>query len=134
MNLEEKKSYIRSFYKSWETIPFANLSKRYREYLSDDVVLEIPGMPAFVGIEQAATFMDNFAKEVPDLVSVKIDIKTIAADGDLVFNERVDSHCDASGKAHIVVDICSAMVVKNGKITRWKEYLDPRPFHDVMAK
>jgi limonene-1,2-epoxide hydrolase len=134
MNLEEKKSYVRAFYKSWETIPFANLSKRYREYLSEDVVLEIPGLPPFVGIEQAAAFMDSFAKEFPDLVSVTVDIKTCAADGDLVFNERVDAHCDASGTAQIVVAICSAMEIRNGKICRWKEYLDPSPFHAATAK
>jgi limonene-1,2-epoxide hydrolase len=132
--LEKKKNYVRDFYKSWETIPFADLSKRYREYLSEDVVFQIPGTPPFVGLEAAAAFMDSFAKQVPDLVSVKVEIKTIAADGDLVFNERVDYHCDAQGKAHIVAPICSAMEVRNGKIVRWQEYLDPSPFHAATAQ
>jgi len=134
MNLEEKKNYVRSFYKSWETIPFARLSQRYREYLSDDVVFQIPGEPPFIGLERAVAFMDSFALQVPDLVSVRIDIKTIAADGDLVFNERVDYHCDAQGTPHLVLEICSAMDVKGGKITRWREYLDPAPFHAAIAK
>lgn len=133
MSLEKNKQYVEDFYKSWETIPFAELSQRYREYLADDVVFEVPGTPPFVGLEKAADFMDSFAKEIPHLVSVKVDIKTIAAEGNLVFNERVDSHCDARGNAEIVVPICSAMEIKNGKIVRWKEYLDPRPFLAATA-
>lgn len=134
MSLESNKDYVRRFYASWETIPFSQLSKRYREYLADDVTFEIPGAAPFQGIEKAAAFMDEFAKEIPDLVSVKIEIKSIAAEGDLVFNERVDSHCDAGGRPHIVVPICSVMKLRDGKIVRWQEYLDPRPFLEATKK
>ena len=134
MSPEEKKDYVRRFFASWETVPFAELSKRYREYLSNDIVFEVPGAPPFVGIEQAAEFMDTFALEVPHMVSVKVDIQTIAVEGDLVFNERVDAHCDANGKPVVVVKICSAMEFKGNKIARWTEYLDPRPFVAATAK
>jgi limonene-1,2-epoxide hydrolase len=134
MTLESNKDYVRRFYASWETIPFAELSKRYREYLADDVTFEIPGAAPFQGIEKAAAFMDEFAKEIPNLVSVKVEIKTMAAEGDLVFNERVDFHCDAGGRAHIVVPICSVMKFRDGKILRWQEYLDPQPFLEATKK
>lgn len=128
----QNKQVVIEFYKSWETIPVSRLSQRYREYLAPDVVFQVPGSPAFEGLEAAVKFMDDFAKEMPNLPKVNVHIKSIVAEGDLVYNERVDEHCDADGRPHIVVEICSTMTLRDGKITRWREYLDPKPFHDFM--
>jgi hypothetical protein len=54
--------------------------------------------------------MDELATEIPNLVGVTVDIETIAADGVIVFNERVDYHCDAQGK---LISWC-------GSAARWK--------------
>ena len=132
MSASDNKQLVVDFYKSWETVPVSRLSEKYREYLAEDVVFEVPGSPPFQGLEAAAAFMDDFAKQMPTLPKVTVDIKAVAVEGDVVYNERVDEHCDADGKPGIVVAICSAMTIRDGKISRWREYLDPKPFHDFM--
>lgn len=133
MSTSQNKQLVIDFYRSWETTPVSRLSERYREYLAEDVIFQVPGSPAFLGIEAAVKFMDDFAKEMPNLPKVTVNIKSIVVDGDRVYNERVDEHCDADGTPHIVVEICSSMTLRDGKITRWREYLDPQPFHDFMG-
>jgi limonene-1,2-epoxide hydrolase len=85
------------------------------ERLSDDVALEIPGMPPFVAMEQAAEFTDELATEIPNLFGVTVAIETIAADGDLVFNERVDYHCDAQEK---LISWCRSAARWNSRTAR----------------
>jgi limonene-1,2-epoxide hydrolase len=55
----------------------------------------------------------------------------IAADGPLVFVERLDRHLSAHGWWELPVT--GVFEVHNGKITVWREYFDTATMHNGMA-
>jgi limonene-1,2-epoxide hydrolase len=61
------------------------------------------------------------------LGSIEIDTKLQVAVGDTVMNERIDSFTPP-GKAKYGLPVAGVFVVKNGKITAWRDYFDIRQF------
>lgn len=57
--------------------------------------------------------------------SVEIDTLHIASSGNIVFTERVDhlTLCDGT-KPSVPLPVTGVMEMKNGKIHRWRDYLD----------
>lgn len=127
MTAEENTNTVHRFFKSWEKGTFADLCASYREYLAADVLYENCGVPPCHGVE-ASVALIQFVCLHPkmDIQTIRVDLKSIAATGDLVFTERVDWHYNTKGEATLVPAICGVMKFnKQGKIIRWADYYDP---------
>jgi limonene-1,2-epoxide hydrolase len=122
------------FFKSWEKGTFADLVASYRHYLDPNVVYENAGVPTCNGIDESIKLIESVCL-VPkmDIQTIRVEIKEIAAVGDVVFSERIDWHYNSKGEATLVPEICGVMKFKDGKIVRWSDYYDPTPMKAAFS-
>jgi limonene-1,2-epoxide hydrolase len=133
MCTEGNEQYVRAFFKSWEQGTFADLVASYRQYLDANVLYENTGVPPCKGIDASIALIESVCL-VPkmDIQTIRVDIRNIAAIGNIVFTERVDWHFNRKGDATLVPYICGVMEFENGKITRWADYYDPGPMIEAF--
>ena len=90
-------------------------------YLAPDVVYQNVPLPVMHGIEEAAKFLTPLLRNT---IKIEFEILSIAvsASGNEVLTERMDRLHFPSG----VVDIplMGIFVVRNGKISEWRDYSD----------
>jgi limonene-1,2-epoxide hydrolase len=101
-----------------------------RPYLAGGVVYQNVGMEAASGIESV---LENVAAQFamfPD--SYEYCTVNIAAEGDVVMNERVDMVKGPDGRLH-GLPVMGAFVVRDGKISRWTDYWDSGLIAKMMA-
>jgi limonene-1,2-epoxide hydrolase len=91
---------------------------RFPDLLADDVVFHMLPLPPAKGIEAAT---EEFVK-MDRLGTVEIRVLAIAAEGDVVFTERIDALIlpDRVGELPVV----GVTEVKDGKIVAWRDYFD----------
>ena len=125
--------YVRDFFRSWEKGTFADLCASYRHYLAADVRYENAGVPPCHGIDASIALIESVCLvPIMDIQTIRVDIRHIAAVGDIVFTERVDWHYNSAGEATLVPHICGVMEFKGGKIVRWADYFDPIPMLEAF--
>jgi limonene-1,2-epoxide hydrolase len=126
MSSQENQQIALAFFKSWEKGSFSDLVESYRSYLAPDVIYENPGVPACKGIDESIKLIESVCL-MPnmDIQTIRVELKSIGAVGDLVFSERVDWHYDSKMNAVLVPAICGVMQFEGGKIVRWADYFDP---------
>jgi limonene-1,2-epoxide hydrolase len=101
-----------------------------RPYLAADVVYQNTGMPAASGIEDVlANVAGQFAMFADSYEYTTINI---AADGDVVMNERLDHVRGPDGKVH-ALPVMGTFIVRDGKITRWTDYWDTGLIAKMMS-
>jgi limonene-1,2-epoxide hydrolase len=101
-----------------------------RPYLADDAVYQNAGMPAAKGIEDViANLAGQFAMFAD---SYEYKTITVAAEGDVVTNERLDCVRGPSGNVH-ELPVMGTFIVKNGKISRWTDYWDTGLMGKMMS-
>jgi limonene-1,2-epoxide hydrolase len=134
MTEQKNLHYVLQFFKSWEKGTFADLVASYRHYLAPDVIYENAGVPTCHGIEESVRLIESVCL-VPkmDIQTIRVEIKEIAALGDVVFSERVDWHYNSKGEPTLVPEICGVMKFKDGKIIRWADYYDPTPMKAAFS-
>jgi len=126
---DKNRQTVLEFFKAWGKGSLADIVAAYRRYLADDVRYENPGVPACCNVDESIAFIES-ACEIPalEIQTIKVDLKHIAAVGNLVFTERVDWHYNSKGQATLVPAICGIMEFNDaGKIQRWADYFDPTP-------
>lgn len=99
--------------------------------MSDDIVYQNVPRPAMHGIAAVREFMTPlFAR------TTKIDFELLSiatsARGDEVLTERMDRLHFPNGVVEI--PIMGIFVVKDGKITHWRDYTDSAPVAEQFAK
>lgn len=132
---ETNRQTVLDFFKAWEKGTLADLVAAYRQYLAPDAVYENSGVPACHGIDAAIAFIEASC-EIPalEIQTIRVDVRHIAAVGNLVFTERVDWHYNSKGEATLVPEICGVMEFdEQGRIARWADYFDPRAMLDAIA-
>jgi limonene-1,2-epoxide hydrolase len=127
MPANANEAYVLEFFKAWEKGTFADLCAAYRKYLSSDVIYENSGVPTCRGIEESIALIESVCL-LPelDIQTIYVELRHIAAVGDVVFTERTDWHRNSKGKPTLVPTICGVMEFKAGKIVRWADYFDPK--------
>jgi limonene-1,2-epoxide hydrolase len=101
-----------------------------RPHLADDVVYQNTGMPAASGIEDVlANVAAQFAM-FPD--SYEYTTINVAAEGDVVMNERLDRVKGPDGTVH-ALPVMGTFVVRDGEITRWTDYWDTGLIGKMMS-
>lgn len=123
MNEEENLKLVGEFFAAWEGGTYSQLRGAYDEFLADDCVYENSGLPACDGKAAALALIDGI-QAVTNIQSITAEIRGLAANGDLVFSERIDHHFDSKGVENLTPRICGVMEVRGGKITAWRDYFD----------
>jgi len=103
----------------------------YRNYFTAETVWIQPGFPDVTGSEAAVQMVTGARSK--GLETVKIDVINMASKGDIVHTERVDHMVRADGTHIASLPVAGILTVKNGKITRWVEYFDPRQILEIFA-
>jgi limonene-1,2-epoxide hydrolase len=57
-----------------------------------------------------------------------VELTAIAAAGDKVLTERVDHLKKADGTLLLSIALAGVLHVRDGRVTHWADYFDPRPF------
>ncbi|MGH7960254.1 MAG: limonene-1,2-epoxide hydrolase family protein [Candidatus Binatia bacterium] len=126
---DESKKVIEAFMRTWTD---GDVDKTV-SYLAEDVdYINIP-MDPIKGRAKAREFLAPFFSKDPLIVpfAIRIDIKQILADGEMVMLERVD-HFKIAGKEW-ALPVIAVFEVKNGKITVWKDYFDMGQLQPVVT-
>jgi limonene-1,2-epoxide hydrolase len=105
---------------------YDDMLKTLTEYTTDDLVWQNSGLPTCNGRDEAVAFLEQFAKSF-SMAAIKIDILAIASAGNVVITERVDHFLDADGQVLASVSLAGTLEVRDGKVSAWRDYFDPRP-------
>ncbi len=96
------------------------------QYTADDCIWENTGLPSAPDkagmLAMMQGFIDGYA-----LDKLIVDLVGLGVSGDMVLTERVDHMDTADGTRLLSFPLAGTLTVKNGKITRWSDYFDPRP-------
>jgi limonene-1,2-epoxide hydrolase len=101
-----------------------------RPLLADEVVYHNIGMPASRGIEATLANVAGQWQMFSD--TYEYEIRNIAADGDIVLTERIDTVCPP-GVAAAPVPVMGVFQVRNGEIVAWRDYFDPGLAQKLLA-
>lgn len=98
--------------------------------LAEDVLYDNVPLPDIHGRAAVLAFHRDFG--VGKTFSVQWSVTTMAADGNVVLNERVDRFVHTSGK-EIVLPVMGTLTVVDGQITVWRDYFDLASFETQAA-
>jgi limonene-1,2-epoxide hydrolase len=94
------------------------------DYFADNFLWIQSGIPDIKGRDAALAFVKQFG--AMGISTVKIDVHRIGSSGDTVFTERTDHMKRPDGSVAMSLPVAGVFTVKNGKVTRWADYYDPR--------
>lgn len=106
--------------------PYGEMRNAYTEFLTEDAVWENSGFPPCKGRDACLDFLDGFAGAT-GLDSLPVEILNISSSGNIVLTERVDQFKTADGNVFATLPLMGVLEVRDGKISVWRDYFDPRP-------
>lgn len=107
---------VRDFCAAWERLD----KDAVLDAFTDDAVYHNMPMPPAVGKTQIGALLGVIL--TPAVTGVRFDIKHIAAAGDVVLTERVDTFTQADRT--MVLDVMGTFEVRDGKIAAWRDFFD----------
>ncbi|MFN3472557.1 MAG: nuclear transport factor 2 family protein [Blastomonas sp.] len=113
---------VEGFFKDWET----GFVAAFEKWMAPDVVWQNTGLPDRVGYDDVMDQLRQY-NEISQMPYGRVEMINIMAEGDTVLTERIDHLWDDDGRTH-AAKIMGALQVRNGKITRYSDYLDVRQF------
>ena len=117
--MSESETIVRDFCAAWERRDIDELLGFFTE---DGVYHNIPTDPA-KGHDAIRGVMNLF---VPMSKGIEFRIDHLAAEGDVVFTERVDSFVLEKGT--ISLPVAGVFEIRDGKIAAWRDYFDMQQF------
>jgi limonene-1,2-epoxide hydrolase len=124
----EAEKVVRGFFDSWEKDGFI---PAFEKYLHDDVLYQNLGFDDVRG-KEAAIGVVKYYLSVSDMPFGWVEYLGIASVGNLVLTERIDHLFDEGKTKKHATKIMGAFEVKDGKISRYSDYFDPRQFLQKM--
>lgn len=106
---------VRAFCAAWE----ARDQQRILDAFTDDGVYHNMPLPPAAGKDAIKALLGMILAPASD---VKFAITHIAADGDVVLTERVDTFI--MGGKTVTLPVMGAFEVRDGKIAAWRDYFD----------
>jgi limonene-1,2-epoxide hydrolase len=88
-------------------------------FFTDDAVYHNMPMPPVKGKAAIRSVLDLFVKPSQ---AITFDMLNVAANGPIVFTERVDKF-EMGGK-RVELPVCGVFEVRDGKIAAWRDYFD----------
>jgi limonene-1,2-epoxide hydrolase len=116
VTMTDAKQVVRDFCAAWDR---RDKQAILDAFTSDAVYHNMPMQPA-VGKDAIGPLVDFVLGQAKD--GLRFEITRIAADGDVVLTERVDTF--KSGDRTVVLPIMGAFEVRDGKIAAWRDYFD----------
>ena len=104
-----------------------SLISAVQNWCADECRWENSGLPTAENKKAMLAMMQGFIDGY-QLDHIVIDLPSFAVSGDTVLTERVDHLNKADGQTVVSAALAGVLVVKNGKVVRWSDYFDPRPF------
>jgi limonene-1,2-epoxide hydrolase len=101
----------------------AEFKSNYSARMASDVVWETVGLPAHHGIEECIAYLEDLQART-GMEYCTIEILNIASSGDVVLTERLDTMHRADRSAITTFRLMGAIEIRDGKITRYTDYLD----------
>jgi limonene-1,2-epoxide hydrolase len=98
------------------------------DLLDENVVYQNMAQEPLHGKQALRTMWSGFDR----IDKLDLKIHNMLAAGDVVLNERLD-HLVLAGR-DVYIPMAAAFVVKNGKVTSWREYYDMRTMEQQMGK
>lgn len=120
----EPESIVREFCEAWSR---RDIDEILGYFTKDAVYHNIP-MPAVEGHDAIRQVLEMF---VPPANSIEFEILQVAANGDLVFTERIDRF--VMGDRTIALPVAGVFEVSEGKIASWRDYFDMQMFTNQSA-
>jgi len=106
---------VRDFCKAWEALD----QQRILDAFTDDGVYHNMPMAPAKGKDAVKALV---AMILAPASAVTFEIKRIAADGDTVLTERIDTF--KIGDKTVTLDVMGAFDVRDGKIAAWRDFFD----------
>jgi limonene-1,2-epoxide hydrolase len=117
---------VEGFLGSLETKTIEDCATALGERVTDDFVWQNSGLPTQHGREAAQQFLLGFVQLIP-MAGIRIETLAAAASGSVVVTERIDHLTDAAGNVLVSIPLAGTLEVRDGKISAWRDYFDPRP-------
>lgn len=108
---------------------YSTLKASFEINCTDDVIWANTGFPTAEGKESALATWDAFYSGF-GLTGLRADILSWASRDDRVVTERVDHLFNKDGHVFATIPVAGTLIVRDGKISVWRDYFDPRPFLD----
>ena len=102
------------------------------KFCSPDFLWENAGLPPLRGHQAACEMVDMFADKL-DFACLTIEILHLAAEGDTVLCERVDTFYDSHQQLLFSVPIMGRLKIADGKIVAYRDYFDPTEIQSKFA-
>lgn len=116
---------VRDFCAAWSRLDLDEIAGYFTE---DAVYHNMPGPP----IEGREAVRASIAAFLKGWAATEWEVLNIAADGNVVFAERVDRTTAANGKK-VDLPVTGVFEVQDGKIRRWRDYFDLATYTRAMA-
>jgi limonene-1,2-epoxide hydrolase len=101
----------------------ADFKRNYRKRMADDVVWESVGLPRHEGKDACVAYLDDLHART-GMEYCTVEMLHVAAAGDVVLSERIDTMRRADGSEIMSFRIMGAIELRDGKITRYSDYFD----------
>lgn len=103
------------------------LIKAIENHCAEGCRWENTGLPTAENKAAMVTMMKAFIDGY-QLDHMVVELTAIAAAGDKVLTERVDHLKKADGTLILSIALAGVLHVRDGRVTHWADYFDPRPF------
>lgn len=97
------------------------------DYCSESCSWANTGLPTAENRDAMLATMQSFIDGF-QLDRMVVEFVAIAANGNTVLTERIDHLEKADGSKITALPVSGTLEVRDGKIVRWSDYFDPRPF------
>ena len=124
--MSDARAVVEEFFTALETGSIEACAAALGDRVTDDFVWQNSGFPTQHGREAAQQFLVGFAQVIP-LTGIRVENIAVAAAGSDVVTERIDHFVDADGNVLASLPLAGTLVVRDGKISAWRDYFDPRP-------
>jgi limonene-1,2-epoxide hydrolase len=117
---------VSGFFDAWSEGRISVLQS-IRDFFTEDAVWENVGIAFTVGPDEAITFFSE-ALDTVQCDHMDVEMLHIAAAGNVVLTERIDRFVDFDGRTTESVRVMGILEIRDGRISAWRDYFDPRPF------
>ena len=114
------------FFARWST-SYEELTESFRDVFDPQCVWDQRPMARTTGPAAAIRFMD-IARTTMGLATIDVEIVSIAAAGDKVHTERIDTLRRADGGIIVAAPVAGVLTFEGGRLVHWREYFDSATF------
>jgi len=92
-------------------------------FFTDDAVYHNIPFPPAEGLDAIRVTLETY---VPGSPSIEFELVNLAADGDVVFTERIDRM--TFGGRDVVLPVVGVFELRDGRIAAWRDYFDAQMY------